>query len=84
MRRLATRIGKDGVLRVISQQTRSQLENKELAIERFAELLREALKQLPIRKKTRVSKGAKLRRLEEKKQRSSIKSERSKKVPIDD
>ena len=64
MRRLATRISKDGVLRVISQQTRSQAENKELAMERFAELLREALKQAPKRKKTSVSKGAKLRRMD--------------------
>ncbi len=31
MLRLKTRIGKDGVLRVISQQTRSQVTNKELA-----------------------------------------------------
>jgi len=73
MRRFETRIGKDGVLRVMSQQTRSQAENKELAIERFAELLQDALKQVPIRKQTRVSKGAKLRRLEEKKQRSMLK-----------
>jgi len=84
MRRLATRISKDGVLRVISQQTRSQLENKELAIERFAELLRDALRQVPVRKKTRVSKGAKLRRLEEKKQRGSLKQGRSKRVPVED
>jgi ribosome-associated protein len=82
--RLATRIGKDGVLRVISQQTRSQIENKELAKERFVELLRDAVKQVPIRTKTRVSKGAKLRRLEEKKQRGSLKQERSKKVPVED
>ncbi|MEN6437243.1 MAG: alternative ribosome rescue aminoacyl-tRNA hydrolase ArfB [Syntrophobacter sp.] len=84
MRRLATRISKDGVLRVISQQTRSQLENKELAVERFAELLRDALRQVPVRKKTRVSKGAKLRRLEEKKQRGSLKQGRSKRVPVED
>ncbi|MCE5336695.1 MAG: aminoacyl-tRNA hydrolase [Desulfobacteraceae bacterium] len=84
MRRLATRISKDGVLRVISQQTRSQLENKELAKERFAELLRNAVRRVPARKKTRVSKGAKLRRLEEKKQRGSLKQERSKKVPIEE
>lgn len=84
MRRLATRISKDGVLRVISQQTRSQAENRELAIERFVELLRDALKQVPIRKKTRVSKGAKLRRLKEKKQHSTLKQERSKKVPVED
>ncbi|MGC9967854.1 MAG: aminoacyl-tRNA hydrolase [Syntrophobacteraceae bacterium] len=84
MRRLATRISKDGVLRVISQQTRSQVENKELAIERFAELLSDAVRQVPTRKKTRVSKGAKLRRLEEKKQQSMLKKERSKRVPIED
>jgi ribosome-associated protein len=84
MHRLATRIGANGVLRVISQQTRSQAENRELAIERFVELLRDAVKQLPIRKKTRVSKGAKLRRLEEKKQRSILKGRRSERVPVED
>ncbi len=84
MRRLASRIGKNGVLRVISQQTRSQVENKELVVERFMELIQDALKQVPMRKKTRVSKRAKLRRLEEKKQRGIQKQERSKKVPIED
>jgi ribosome-associated protein len=84
LRQLENRIGKDGVMRVISQQTRSQTENKELAIERFAELMRDALRQVPIRKKTRVSKGAKTRRREEKKQRSLLKNERSKKVPVED
>jgi ribosome-associated protein len=82
--RLATRIGKNGVLRVISQQTRSQVENRGLAIARFAELLRDALKQIPVRKKTRVSKGAKLRRLEEKKQHGLLKSRRTERVPIED
>ena len=47
MRRLASRIGKDGLLRVISQQTRSQVENKELAVERFVELMGDALRQVP-------------------------------------
>jgi len=78
MRRLKTRIGKDGVLRVTSQQTRSQTENRELAIKRFVELLRDAIKQVPIRKKTRVSKAAKLRRLEEKRSHSVVKRGRSK------
>lgn len=83
-RRLKNRIGKDGVLRVISRQTRSQAANRELAIERFVELLQEALKLVPIRKKTRVSRAAKLRRLEEKKQRSILKSMRSERVPVND
>ncbi|MGC9967859.1 MAG: hypothetical protein ABSE08_20935 [Syntrophobacteraceae bacterium] len=48
MHRLGARIGKNGVLRVISQQTRSQAVNRELAIESFAELLRDALKQVPM------------------------------------
>ena len=74
MRRLASRIGKDGVLRVISQQTRSQAENKELAVERFIELLRDAIRKVPVRKKTRMSKGAKLPQLEEKKTVQRIKA----------
>ena len=84
MRHLKTRIGKDGVLRVISRQTRSQAANRELAVERFVELLQDAARQVPIRKKTQVSKGAKLRRLEEKKQQSMLKKERSKRVPVKD
>ncbi|MHC1725007.1 MAG: hypothetical protein AB9866_03105 [Syntrophobacteraceae bacterium] len=40
LRRLSTRISKEGILRVISQQTRSQAANKELAIDRFVELMR--------------------------------------------
>jgi ribosome-associated protein len=60
----------------------SQLANKELAIERFVELLQDALKQVPIRKKTRVGKGAKMRRLDEKKQRGVLKGKRTKRMPI--
>jgi len=82
--RLGTRIGKNGVLRVISQKTRSQAANRELAMERFVELLRDAVRQVPIRRKTRVSRAAKLRRLNEKKQHSIQKQERSKKVPVED
>lgn len=82
--RLGSRIDKNGVLHVVSQSTRSQLSNREMAIERFVELMQAALKRLPIRKKTRVSKGAKERRLEEKKQRSGIKRERSRKVPVEE
>lgn len=76
--RLGTRIAKDGILRVVSQSTRSQHANRELAVERFVELLKSALKRAPVRKETRVSKTAKERRLEEKKLRSSVKRQRSK------
>ncbi|MFP5213119.1 MAG: alternative ribosome rescue aminoacyl-tRNA hydrolase ArfB [Acidobacteriota bacterium] len=82
--RLGTRINKDGLLQVVSQSTRSQLTNREAAIERFVELMQAALHRLPPRRKTRVSRAAKERRLDEKKQRSGIKRERSRRVPVDD
>jgi ribosome-associated protein len=69
---------------VISQQTRSQAENRELAVKRVVEWMQDALRQVPVRKKARVSKGAKLRRMEEKKQRGMQKQERSEKVPVED
>jgi ribosome-associated protein len=69
-------------MRTVSQQTRSQEANRELATNRFVELLRNALQQVPIRKKTRVSKGAKARRLEEKKKRGLLKSRRSERIPL--
>ena len=84
LRGLQNRIGKDGVLRVTAQQTRSQAANRELATNRFAELLRDALKQIPKRMKTKVSRAAKIRRLEEKKQRGILKHGRSGKVSTED
>lgn len=82
--RLAGRISKAGILRVISQQTRSQADNRELATERFVDLLRESLKEVPARKKTRVSKAARRRRLEEKRQRSTLKKDRSRRPLSED
>jgi ribosome-associated protein len=76
--RLGSRISKDGVMRVISQQTRSQIANREVAVERFVQLLRTALKRRKVRKKMGLSNAAKLRRLEEKKQRSILKRGRLK------
>ncbi|NIQ37137.1 MAG: aminoacyl-tRNA hydrolase [Proteobacteria bacterium] len=84
MSRLAPRVNKSGILRVASQKTRSQAVNRDIAIERFVELLRCALKRLPPRKKTQISKAAKERRLSEKSYRSRLKRERSKRIPIED
>ncbi len=84
LRRLASRVSKEGVLRVVSQETRSQAANREAASERFAELLRAALQQEPARRKTRVSRMAKLKRLAEKRRRSVLKRERTRRLPIED
>ena len=81
--RLATRISKDGVLQVTSQRHRTQAANREAAVERFAELLRENLREELPRRKTRPSRAAKARRLEEKRRQSHRKRERTAKIPID-
>ena len=82
--RLATRISRQGVLRVVSQKTRSQAANRELAVERFVQLLQEALKKRPERKPTQVPSAAKQKRVDEKKQRGKLKRERAWKVTPDD
>jgi ribosome-associated protein len=76
--RLKTRINKDNRLRVISQRHRSQIANREAAIERFINLLEEALAVLPPRKKTKVSRNANQRRIDGKKHHSIIKKQRAK------
>jgi ribosome-associated protein len=81
---LSSRMSKDGVLRVVSQQTRSQAANREAAVERFAELLRGALTPVPPRRRTRVSLAAKERRLADKARRSRLKRERSKRPSLAD
>ncbi len=75
--RLGTRLSKEGILRIVSQQTRSQPENKQLAVNRFTELLRQALKPLPVRRKTKRTRASHERRLEEKRRKGTIKRERS-------
>lgn len=71
--RLASRINRDGVLRVTSQVARSQSDNRDRALDRMEELLRESLVEQKARKKTRVPKGVKQKRLEEKKKRGETK-----------
>ena len=75
--KLAGRINKDGVLRVTSQAARSQHENRERAVIRTEELLREALEEDKPRKKTRMPRAVKEKRLENKKKRSETKKNRA-------
>ncbi len=75
--RLTSRIDKEGVLHVASQRHRSQEANRRAAVERLQELVHEALKSKPVRKKTKVSAGARERRLKDKKQRSVLKHQRT-------
>ena len=71
--RLAGRINREGTLRVTSQAERSQIMNRDRAVTRLEELLREALAEEKPRHKTRVPKAQKRRRIEEKKRRGETK-----------
>jgi ribosome-associated protein len=78
LKQLATRADKNGVVRVVSQKFRTQKANRGAAVRRLQELLRQALKTRPARKKTKVPHWARQRRLEEKKRRSLLKEQRAK------
>ena len=76
LRRLSSRIDKDGVLHVTSQKHRSQEANRREAVERLQQLVQEALRPRPVRKKTQAPAAARERRLAEKKRRSDRKQQR--------
>ena len=78
--KLVNRINSDGELLVVSQSERSQLKNKEEAIERFYELVAKALKPVKKRKPTRPTKASVEERIKQKKQKSEIKNLRKKPI----
>jgi ribosome-associated protein len=71
--KLATRITKAGLLHVTSQRHRSREANRKATVDRFVDLLAEALEEEAPRVRTRVPKAAKKRRLESKRRRSQKK-----------
>jgi len=75
--RLSGRINREGVLRVIAQRHRTREANRRAALERFSELIAEALKVQRPRRKTRVPAGARRRRLDSKRRRADLKRTRS-------
>ncbi len=74
--KLANKINNEDELVVMSEEERSQPQNREIAIDRLNELVTEALHIPKKRRATRPTKGSKLRRIEGKKQRSEIKTTR--------
>ncbi|HEY6843667.1 MAG TPA: alternative ribosome rescue aminoacyl-tRNA hydrolase ArfB [Thermoanaerobaculia bacterium] len=71
--RLATRINRDGELHVTSQSERTQLANRDRALARLEDLLREALTEPKPRRRTKPTKASREKRLEGKKRRSDTK-----------
>ena len=81
--KLSSRIDVRGMLRVASTDSRSQLQNRETAVDRINKIVRKALRVPKPRKKTRPPKRAVEGRLAEKKKRAE-KKERRKNVEGDE
>jgi ribosome-associated protein len=74
---LGKRVGPDGTIRVVSQRHRSQSRNREAAVERLRDLVRDALKPRKKRRPTGPTAASRESRLEAKRRRASVKRERT-------
>ena len=72
------RITQEGMMVIEARRYRSQERNREDAISRFSELVRQALEKPKVRKRTKPSRAAQEGRLREKKRRGEIKRTRGK------
>ena len=77
LRRMAgQRMVDDGTILITARDERSQEQHRRAALERLADLVRAALIEPKIRKKTRPTRASKERRIDSKKRRSSTKRDR--------
>ena len=76
--KLSNRITGDGFLQVKAQTHRTQLANKEEAIEKINKLVNDALIKKKLRIATKAGKAAKEKRIESKKRQAEIKAGRKK------
>jgi ribosome-associated protein len=84
LERLAgSRLTRDGVLVIIAQRHRTQARNRDDALERLLELIRQAAVAPIKRRPTRPTKASRERRIEGKKRRSGIKRLRGGKPGLD-
>jgi ribosome-associated protein len=72
------RITSEGILVIKSQESRSQERNRQAAMSRLADIIRDATREQKRRKPTRPSKTAKKKRLDEKSRRGDLKRLRGK------
>ncbi len=75
---LKNKINNEGELLIVSQEERSQQLNKIICIEKFLSMLRKALTPKKKRKATKPSKASKEKRIQSKKVKSEIKTNRCK------
>jgi ribosome-associated protein len=72
------RVSKDGILVLKAQTSRSQEQNKALALERLEELVEQAAQVETVRKPTKPTYGSRQRRLQGKAIRAQVKANRGK------
>lgn len=77
-RQLASKINAEGELKLSVAKTRSQVQNKKLAVVQLENLLKKALHKPKRRIKTKPSRSCKLKRLQNKKQHANKKQLRKK------
>lgn len=78
MKLAGSRLTQDGVIVISAQEHRSQSRNREEALARLVELIRQAEVRPKVRRPTKPTKASKERRLASKEKRSSVKSGRGK------
>jgi ribosome-associated protein len=76
MKLAGSRLTQDGVIVVAVQSSRSQKQNREEALTRLLDMIRQAAVKPKLRRATKPTKASKERRLQSKERRSSIKSGR--------
>ena len=76
LQKLQSRLNRDGLVQVMSEEERSQYMNKERALEKLHLILTRALTKPKPRKATKPSKAAKEARLENKRMQSAKKADR--------
>ena len=78
MKLAGSRLTQDGVIVITAQEHRSQSRNREEALARLVELIRQAEVRPKVRRATKPTNASKERRLASKEKRSSVKSTRGK------
>ncbi|MCV9935061.1 alternative ribosome rescue aminoacyl-tRNA hydrolase ArfB [Boseaceae bacterium BT-24-1] len=78
MKLAGSRLTQEGVIVISAQEHRSQSRNREEALARLIELIRQAEVRPKVRRPTKPTKASKERRLASKEKRSSVKSGRGK------
>ena len=74
--KLSHRLTTQGELIVVAQRTRDQAKNRQEALVKLVQGLRKALAPVKVRKPTRITRGAKERRLKAKRERAEVKGGR--------